>query len=268
MLAKHDQKLCANEKGGENMTLLSERIGDNDSYLFGILKFSSKEHLESLRKGKLYLNNFQLYRDIEKKQKNKGQGDAHDVTLLLNNVDWELQGGHSNVLYKSNGNVKLEYKEDYLTHVFCATGITANWLEIIHEDENLVKVKLVFPKEFKQHVLENFGDHVLIIAKNKDFFDLISAANISFDARKVTYRDQERLYRDRLYNFLHQKSERFFEKDNFFSIQNEFRIVFPDLISTDPEIIEIGNIEKITQLMSVEDLFNKGELTYKFLKKQ
>ncbi|ASF29033.1 MULTISPECIES: hypothetical protein [Bacillus amyloliquefaciens group] len=137
--------------------MLNEVLIDNDR-LFSLLKFSKKEYLEDLRKGKLYLNNFQYFRDVEKKERRKGQGDAYDLSLRMDNIEWDLKDPASGaILINGRGNASMEYKEDYQTHVFCATGITSDYLEIVEEDEATIRVKLVFPKEFKQQVLDSFG---------------------------------------------------------------------------------------------------------------
>ncbi|MGT4652480.1 hypothetical protein [Bacillus cereus] len=236
-------------------TMLNEVLIDDDR-LFSLLKFSKKEYLEDLRKGKLYLNNFQYFRDVEKKEKRKGQGDAYDLSLRMDNIEWTFRNPDSKeVLINGRGNATLEYKEDYQTHVFCATGVTSDYSEIIEDNKETIRVKLVLPKEFKQQILDNFGDHVLIINPGA-FLSAIKSAGHSMYSNRVKYRKLDLLYSDRVDNFLHVKKERFFEKDNFFKYQNEYRYVFPSLISDNPIVLEIENIEKESILMSVEDFFN------------
>ncbi|MEC3812951.1 hypothetical protein [Bacillus altitudinis] len=65
-------------------TMLNEVLVD-DNKIFSLLKFSKKEYLEDLREGKLYLNNFQYFRDVDKEEKRKGQGDAYDLSLRMDN---------------------------------------------------------------------------------------------------------------------------------------------------------------------------------------
>ncbi|MGS0929535.1 hypothetical protein [Bacillus safensis] len=236
-------------------TMLNEVLYDNDR-LFSLLKFSKKEYLEDLRKGKLYLNNFQYFRDVEKKEKRKGQGDAYDLTLKMDNIKWTLSDPESKtILVNGKGNASMEYKEDYQTHVFCTTGITSDYLEIIEEDEKTIRAKLVFPEGFKQQILDGFGDHVLIINPGA-FLSAIESAGHSMASNRVKYRNLDLLYSDRVDNFVQGKKERFFEKDNFFKYQNEYRFVFPSLISDSPIVLDIDNIEKESTLMSVEDFFN------------
>ncbi|MCM3396773.1 hypothetical protein M3638_02830 [Oceanobacillus profundus] len=239
-----------------------------DNKLPAALKFSSKKNLESLQNGTLYLNNFQYFKDLEIKEKRKGQGDAHDVTLQMSDVDLTFKHPETDdVLFKAKAkNANMESAEDYQKHLFCMTGITTDLLEITEIKESAATTKLVISEEFKEKALESFGDHVMLINAGR-FMERVEQVcaekSIPMVRKIVEYRDMSINYTDRIEAFGTGDVNFFFQKDNFFAYQNEYRLLFPELISNKAEIINIGNIKDFTTIFSIEDFF-EYELQLRF----
>ncbi|MFI8492209.1 hypothetical protein ACIGC1_04750 [Peribacillus butanolivorans] len=224
-----------------------------DNKLPGALKFSSKENLESLQNGTLYLNNFQYYKDVELKEKRKGQGDAFDVTLRISDVDITFEHPETGeVLLKGKAsNSNLESKEDYQKHLFCMTGITTDLLEIVEIKDNVATTRLALSDELKERALENFGDHVMFINMGR-FTERVKQVCIEKGiiaiGNRVEYRDMSINHTDRIKAFGTGDVSFFFQKDNFFAYQSEYRFLFPELIGEKAEIINIGSIREFTNI--------------------
>ncbi|TYS62529.1 hypothetical protein FZC76_20730 [Sutcliffiella horikoshii] len=251
----------------EKKQRLNEVLAVNNKLPFA-LKFSSKKNLESLQNGTLYLNNFQYYKDLEITEKRKGQGDAFDASLRISDVNLTFKHPETGeTLFTGRAsNASMESNEDYQKHLFCMTGITTDLLEIVHIEDNVAVTKLVLPQELKERALENFGDHVMCINIGH-FLNRVEQVcrdkNIAVVRNAVEYRDMSINYTDRMEAFATSRSDFFFQKDIFFAYQNEYRILFPELISDKPEIIDIGNIEKFTNILPTKTLI-EGELQLSF----
>lgn len=249
-----------------NNQRLSDILGENSVLIPTLLKFSKKENLESFQNGTLYLNNFQYFKDLELEEQQRGQGDAFDLTLLMSEVDVQLRNPETDeVIITGRANVALESPEDYQRHVFCSTAITPDLLEVIEMKDNVATTRLVLPEELKLKALENFGDHVMLI-NAPAFFERLdkvqSETNISYVRNRVSYKDMSINRMSRIQAFNSGHISFYFEKDNFFAYQNEYRLLFPELVSDKPEIINIGSIKDFTNIIETETLIN-GELRFK-----
>lgn len=240
-----------------------------DDKLPGALKFSTKQNLESLQNGTLYLNNFQYYKDIELKEKRKGQGDAFDVTLRVTDLDIILKHPETDeVLLKGKArNANMESPEYNQMHLFCMTGITTDLLEVINIKDNVATTRLALPEELKERALENFGDHVMIINVGQ-FMERVEKVclekGIEMTRKRVEYRDMSINYSDRMDAFNTGHVDFFFQKDTFFAYQNEYRLLFPELKSDKAEIIDIGSIKEFTTIIPTKK-FIENELQFQFI---
>lgn len=249
------------------MAFLNEILGESNK-LVALLKFSKKEHLESLREGNLYLNNFKYFRNLEKEEGKKGQGDSKDLTLVLNEVNYELKNMEtSEVIFRGKAKQSfLESEEDYKRHVFCCTGITPDILEVIEVKDDVASARLILPEELRVKALDDFGGHVAFINSGIFFEKIRKACNdqgISMFSNIVSYKDMNINHSERIHAFNDNESSFFFEKDLFFKYQNEYRLVFPDLISDEPEVLKVGSLEDAITILSVEEFLNM-ELQFNF----
>ncbi|KRF58735.1 hypothetical protein ASG97_22760 [Bacillus sp. Soil745] len=239
-----------------------------DNKLPGALKFSSKENLESLQNGTLYLNNFQYYKDVELKEKRKGQGDAFDVSLRISDVDITFKHPETGevLLRGKASNSNLESKEDYQKHLFCMTGITSDLLEIVEIKDNVAITSLALSDELKEKALENFGDYVMLINTGR-FMERVEQVcaekGIKVIRNLVEYRDMSINHTDRIEAFGTGNANFFFQKDNFFAYQNEYRLLFPELIGDEAEIINIGSIKEFTNIFPTKE-FLENDLQFRF----
>ena len=247
--------------------LLSE-IVDNNDFIIGFLRFSSKERLEQLRSGSVYMNTFQFFKELEQRDGKKGQGDAHDLSLIINNLT-RVQFVHPETgevfLEGTAGKGDLFSPDDYKNHLYCLTAITPNMLEILSRDGNEVQVKLNLPDELKHLAAGMFGDHVMFISKPL-FLERVYKECLEKGYQcihgKVNYKDMSINYMERFVAFNEGKVELFFEKDKFYEFQNEYRIVILNAPKEGKALeLEIGDISDISILTSLE-VFNKNELRF------
>lgn len=239
---------------------------DDSNVLVALLKFSEKEHLESLKNGNLYLNNFKYYKELESEEGKKGQGDSKDLTLIINDLDFSFSDSETKeVVFKGRAKQSfLESKEDYMRHVFCCTGITPDLLEVLELKGEVAKVKLVLPDELRIKALEDFGGYVAFINSGnfmKKINETCAEKGITYFSNKVSYLDMNQNHINRIQAFNNNELSFYFEKDLFFKYQHEYRIVFPDIISDDPETVNVGDIEDEISIISMEEFLN-GELVF------
>lgn len=251
-----------------NHKKLNEIIKEDNKIIAG-LKFSSKKNLESLQSGTLYLNNFQYYRDLEVLEKRKGQGDAFDVTLKMSEVDITIKNPDTNeeIFKFKAANTNLESKEYYQKHLFCMTGITPDLLEVIEVSGNTATTSLRISEELRMNAINNFGDHVMIINIGR-FLERIKNVcerlDIPYIADRVEYLDMSLNHMGRIESFNSGNPKFFFQKDRFFAYQNEYRLLFPTLVSDEPKCIDIGNIAEFTSIISTRDFLEKYDTQFNF----
>lgn len=251
----------------ERNKMLHEIIDESNKMVYA-LKFSSKENLEKLQNGSLYLNNFQFFKDLELKEEQKGQGDAHDVAVRIFDAEITFKNPETGevMLEGKAASMKLEDNTFNKMHLFCMTAITPEQLKVnMIDDKGVAHTDLILSDELKQKALENFGDHVMLINIGL-FIDRVEQIckdkGILVFRNKINYRDMSINHLDRMNSFSEGTVDFFFQKDNFFEYQNEYRLLFPELQSETPEIIDIGSIEEFTKIIPTKD-FLEGEMQFK-----
>ncbi|MDD9149244.1 hypothetical protein OYT88_11835 [Sporolactobacillus sp. CQH2019] len=242
------------------MTKLLSEIVRNPDKIIGLLKFSKREYLESLLEGNLYLNNFQHFKDQELKEKRKGQGDAYDLTLKMSSVHIEIRDNATGMTVASGtGNALMESKEDYQKHVYCTTAITADMLEVLDIKDGRCSTKLIIPDELKIKAEETFGDSVMLLDVN----DFVSKIRRYCDVNKimlvhniVDYKDMSKNHLSRFKAFNEEMPSFYFEKDILFAYQHEYRFVFPNIISEEPETLHLDKLKDSNIIVSIKQFLN------------
>ncbi|WP_077701970.1 hypothetical protein [Virgibacillus dokdonensis] len=233
----------------------------NDNKLIGLLKFSSKKYLEDLSNGLLYMNQFKFFKEQEEKEGNQGQGDKNELALILNDVDWKLTPMESdNVILQGKASESvLRSDDDLQNHLYCATAITPDVLEVVSLDKEtgIAKVKLVLPNEMVERAEKDFGDHVALINVG-EFLERVDEAakkkGVNVVTNIVRYEDQSINRSDRISAFNKGSLDLFFEKDNFFKYQNEYRLVAFGGDPSGPLQLELGDISEHLSIIKTKQL--------------
>ncbi|MDR4887528.1 hypothetical protein RGU12_08130 [Fredinandcohnia sp. QZ13] len=240
----------------------------NENKLIGLLKFSDKKYLEDLSSGLLYMNQFKFFKEQEEKEGNRGQGDKNELALILNDVDWKLTpiGSDEVVLQGKASESVLRSDDDLQNHLYCATAITPDVLEVmsLNKKTGIAKVKLVLPDEMVEKAENEFGDHVALINVGKFFERVDEAANkkgVYIASNIVRYEDQSINRTERINAFNKGSLDLYFEKDIFFKYQNEYRLVAFGGEPSGPLQLELGDISEDVSIIETKQLL-ENELIF------
>jgi ATP-dependent helicase YprA (DUF1998 family) len=231
---------------------------------FALLKFSnSKERLEELRDGMLYMNNFQYFVEREKQTGIKGVGDQYEVASVMNNVNLKFIDHETGEHVFSVEGAQILYRRDEVLdmHVFCMFALDTDMMQVVQHGEGFVEAKFAIPDEqlnelegvFGKYVLVTFIDHFMNRVE-KSFAE----QNIHFLAEKVKYSDFSVNIEERVRSFVEDRTDMFFWKDNYFRNQNEFRIVVLNRQSKHPYKAKIKNIQDISFIVETNKLNDLG----------
>jgi uncharacterized protein YunC (DUF1805 family) len=225
------------------LSVICIQIGGN-LYNHFMIKLGKREHMANLvEKGQLRFGTLKEYRGSE-----------------LNQVGDPSEGSYS---IKHIQNAKFK-KFDKESGEYVDIGIMSNGV-LRHFYEHILDTRIYSIFYF---VVEN-KDGIQI----KDFIDLSLVAEFGYnsavlitDVHKFTDLINQRLTEHKLFfsgknvNYIDMSTDLDnltpFDKDKFYSRQNEFRFVIDNLDA--PEFLELGNISKIALLLDVQDL---GEIS-------
>ena len=231
-----------------------------DGILF-FLKFQCREYLEDLQKGILYMKNFKYYKDLEKKDKQKGKGDITEASQFLKDVDFRLIDRDTNKTFivGKAGSSLIENEDDKLKPVFCLSQVDINSLTNIQKDNDFITGDLIFSEKDKERILKELGESVLIISP----YHFVNNLKSKFKEKDLEYADGKVEYDDfninnyeRLLDYINGKSERFFWKDTSYDYQKEYRFVVLNRNVDDHLIINLDDMSDYSRIMDAEKLLN------------
>lgn len=233
-------------------------MGIRDGILF-FLKFGCRKKLEDLQKGTLYMKNFKFYKDLEKRDKQKGKGDITEASQFLSGVNFKLIDKDTNNIFvvgKARSGL-IENKDDELKPVFCLYSIDTNSLTNVQKNNDIITGDLVFSKEDKELILKKLGESVLIISPYH-FVNILKSRfkenDLEYGSGKVKYDDFNINNYERLLDYIDAKNRRFFWKNNDFKYQKEYRIVVLNRNVDDHMIINIDDMSDYSKIMTAEKL--------------
>lgn len=224
------------------------------NFMSYLIKFGDKKWIEKLQNGEIFMQPFKYYRDLELKQMKKGQGDKHEVML------YSTKPGGTIRLVGSNKEsqilsfaLKHEDDEKYLT--CCFYNVDDKRL-IIKEPTNSNYKLINFTDDEKKEFSE-WGDTALIINKEKFIERLDSYLipnKIRALANKVFYYNPNNPPENCIKAHTEVLDARFFWKEEFFTNQNEYRIILDQKNDVGKVVASIGNINDISICVRREDI--------------
>ena len=222
------------------------------------LKFSNKvEHLEKIKAGSLYMNNFKYYIDLEEQSGKAGMGDKVEASLVMYDVDITVAPGESNEVTVYAESIIIRDAATIHTPLFCMYAVTIDMLEILRISDDKVFCVLKFPEQQLESMKKDFGEHVLIIQAEPFIFKVektFREKKCSYALGYAQYEDYSILNTKRLKSHQERNSRLFFYKDNKFAHQKEYRIVVTGKQITEgcPELI--GSIESFSAIRNTKSL--------------
>lgn len=207
---------------------------------FPIIKFQSKERLESLQQGLIYANKLKYYRDLEERTGDATIGDSFDGLFHVNEGMIKLiETGEEMAL--NDHLIETSASNDY---VFCMFGIP-DQTEHFH-----------FSDEQRTH-MKSFGDSALIILDSNEFIDRVNeAAKIQGYTTlfgKVNYIDTSNDYANVFLSMQEDIRHVALWKRIMYEYQKECRFIFsPGKANVDHLELQIGDISDISVIVPAE----------------
>ena len=223
--------------------------------------FSESKYRDEFIKGNIYSNTFDYMVQCEKEE-GKGRGDAYEGVSVLSNVHLKFHPQNSDkVLFEASvgkDGLKSKISDSEKMHMFCTTGVSANWFEITEKSDKQIKCKLSIPKEFEAQMKGSFGQYVVLYSAS-DFINKLDEfgkeKGLHISHGKVKYLDYSVNPSERIQSFIKGTPDFYFQKDIYFAGQEEYRFVFPTLMSEKAEVIKLGtNINYFKDIQTIDDL--------------
>ena len=235
-------------------------MGQDDN-LFMLMKFGSRDRLESLQKGCLYIKNLQYFIDLEKNNPlgSGGQGDMFEGQSVTYNSIVEIRDYHTQTLVYRG---PAEYPATSFGYekypVFCMFMLDSRNLVNIKVDSNKLIRSYRFTNEQRSRIAKDFGNYVLMISDADEFVRRIKKGlGVSGIARYTKGRVQ--YYKPNDFNnfkdICNNSINAAFWKRREYSFQQEFRILVHKEVD-DHLQADIGDISDISQLIRAKDVLN------------
>lgn len=242
--------------------LVGTKLSDIPKYeklVISLLKFT--DHIDSLVRGDLYMNNLQYYIDMERESGIRGRGDKLEASQVYANVDIHVYDNATGELALSGTSEIMNWILDghEKTPVFCLFALTAQNLKIVGENETHYITEIDFPAEEVDKMISEFSEKVVMISPYK-FINRVEKAfqeaGYGYKMDKVKYDDYSINSSMRIESYMKNDNEIFFWKDKFFENQNEYRIAITSLEADKAITVNIGDISDITNVFNSRDLLS------------
>lgn len=228
-------------------------------YPIFLVKFTGNEEwAKDILEGKLYMNTFKYYRDLEKETGIKGQGDILEGIVKLIPESIELISNSNSEKLKIEPNyMNIKYNDDDNILLYCMRSLKISDFDILEfeKKENKLEVlmKLNFNSKKIEQMKKDFGEYVVVINQ----IEMIEKVNntaikegLPLEYGDVIYSDDNDI--DRIKAFSEFLPRRFLYKDAYFEYQQEYRIVIQKE-NTNDKFFNIGRLEEAL-IIKTEDL--------------
>ena len=207
---------------------------------YPLIKFKSKELIESLRNGHMYFSSLSVFREYEDASGIRIVGDEREGMMPLQHAVFEDARTHERTPV-NNALIKTRNSDDY---VFCFFGMKENTTHFTFSEEQKAKIR-------------EFGDTALVILDYGAFEDRVkkAAKDAGFEVHfgRVDYYDDEADNADTLIRSIYGMWTLAFEKPKDYEYQQEYRFLLerkgrPE----DHWVLELGSLEDISRMISTE----------------
>ena len=202
--------------------------------------FENQKYMQDFCNGKLYMNSLAYFKDIEIIN-DKPRYDSYEGIRCYwqpQQCILELNGHKFNnliapiTLYSHSNNYK---------NVFCMWSISS--------ENDILRGNIYIDEENKK-----FGEYLVVITSPKIFLERITSAlqnsGLSAQVGLVEYYDEKT-------HLSFEENKEVFHKVSNFSYQQEYRIAVNTNIDNKPYILNIGNLEDISIILTIDE-FNQN----------
>lgn len=247
------------------MKVLSDIMDEdaNQYPLMFIKFFTDSEHRESFLNGNIYSNTFDYMVQCEY-ENGKGRGDAFEGINVMSNMHLKFNETESDKTFLEGTvgsyGLKTRINGTENMHMFCVTGVFNNWFEITEHIENTVTCRLKIPEYFQILMRREFGEHIVFFSA-PNFINKLDVYgkenNLHILNGKVQYLNYSVNPKERIQAHIENNEKFYFQKDIFFEGQEEYRFIFPGLVSEKAEVICLGSkIDVVEGIKTIDDLVN------------
>lgn len=225
--------------------------------LLFLMKISSKEHIDDLRSGKMYMKPLQFFIDIEN---NDVIGDNLEGTLRLKETNlkfFDLKTKEKVDEISSDIDFDFGFKDNPVFCMYAFDKRNYYSCEKINSEEILCDFRF---DEKTKDMLKVFGKKALVIKNIPEFFNRVKQAaerqNIKYKSGNVNYFENYN-EAEQIIDVYKNNSNVVFQKQEKYSYQQEFRILM-DIQVEDHFILDIGDISDITKVFDTNTILNSG----------
>lgn len=247
-------------------------LEDFNTEHFAMVKFTSKEWVNSFLDGDIYMNNFKHFIDQEKTSKIKGQGDAYEGAHVLEFSNAKLYDKNNNLIATAKfANLIERYIDVNKLPMFCVANFSAKDFVVLEHAEDYIIVKLVIPSEDIEKIKETFkADTVAVTLMPhhfmKRFSNVAEESNLGLSCGMVEYADYKILDTERKKSFDEGNVDFLFTKHNSLSYQKEFRFILTNVKSEEPYTLKLGDLRDLFIELDADAFLNGITLRINFKK--
>lgn len=232
-----------------------------DDQTFMLIRFGSKDRLESLQKGCLYMKKLQYFIDLEKNNPTSsgGQGDKFEGQSVMYNPTIEIRNYYTKgLVYRGPVEVSATSFGYEKFPVFCMFMLDSKNLT----DKKLEHGKLIrsyqFSKEQADRIANELGEYALMFSDADEFIRRVKSGLKISDVGQYT-RGRVRYYRPNDFDYYkdicdNHLNAAYWKREDF-AFQQEFRLLIHKEVP-DHLRVNIGDISDISQLLKAKELLN------------
>ncbi|MBN6885362.1 hypothetical protein ACUXCC_000499 [Cytobacillus horneckiae] len=230
------------------------------------VKFLKKEYLDDLLNGTIYMKNFNYFIELEKKTKEKGQGDKLEVSHVVRSTRVKLIDPKTGMVIatSSSGEMVERYRGTEKMPLFCLTHFQSSDFVITKVENEIITAKIDISLEDQILFEETFGDTAVILTN--EFTDrMIESSNkldLGIAIGDVRYQDYKYYSATRKQEFDELSVNILFWKDNFFKQQREVRFILTKKSVDEYYKLNIGDIRDKSKVTSTKELLSEDEFEF------
>lgn len=210
-----------------------------------IVKFQNKEIIEKIQSGKMYLKNFEWFREKERQTGDMTIGDLLEGMLHISEGYMQIYDSDGKVIEcvpLTDSAITTSFSNAF---VFCATNIFPDESGHVFADN-------------QKPVFKEFGDTALVIENKGEFIKRIykAAKELGYEVfyGVVNYYNKDEDNANMHISLLHGMHNIAFWKRDTYKVQQEFRIVLWKKDANKDYIeFDIGDISDISKVISIEE---------------
>lgn len=217
---------------------------------FPLIKFQTRERIEQLQSGLLYMNSLKKYREMYKDSHDNIIGDPNEGKLIIHEAILHIPEKAEVQMLKDHA-LATSSENDY---VFCMFGVNP-------QEHHTFR----FTEEQRTKITEEY-DTALLITDVYEFARRISCAaqrdGYEVEGKFVQYYDPSSDDVSRMVDLLNNGMRSIaFYKVNDYAYQQEYRFSIPYIDGKDHIEIDIGDISGISEIFSADKILSSLALT-------